>query len=142
MKTREFFEGFSHQVKQVFNGMDQGIDPQTERPDALPPAEVRFVEVHIEPWPDGRRVRVHITLTPFQQPPNLAAVIFNEHDEELTSADIIETIVDRLVFTLHIPSRQNGDHYKLTTELSYPELGVTDRRSVPFKISENSTADE
>ncbi len=44
----------------------------------LPPAEVRFTELRIEPWPDGRRLRVHVSLTPFQNKPDLEAMILDE----------------------------------------------------------------
>ncbi|HEX7973527.1 MAG TPA: hypothetical protein VF498_03890 [Anaerolineales bacterium] len=43
----------------------QHIPPE----DALPPDQVRFIDLHVELWPDGRRVRVHAEITPFQQRP-------------------------------------------------------------------------
>ena len=68
----------------------------------LPAADVRFVDLHVEPWPDGRRVRVHVTLTPFQERPNLLITVFAPSGEEVCSANIIESMEDRFVFTLHL----------------------------------------
>ena len=118
--------------------MNQEAHSQAKNRRALPPAEVRFVEVHVEPWPDGRRLRVHMTLTPFKTPPNLQATLLNDQDEEIAGANIIETVAERLVFTMHIPAQAVGSQYKLAADLMYPELGVVDHRMVAFEISGSS----
>ena len=42
--------------------MDIFFQDPTDIP--LPPEEVRIRELTAEPWPDGRRVRVYVELTP------------------------------------------------------------------------------
>jgi hypothetical protein len=122
--------------------MKKKAHSQTKNRRTLPLDEVRFVEVHVEPWPDGRRLRVHITLTPFTTPPNLQATLLNEQDEEIASANIIETVVERLVFTMHIPAQAVGSQYKLAADLMYPDLGVVDHRMVTFEISGSSPSND
>jgi hypothetical protein len=103
--------------------------PQDE--DALPPAEVRFIDVHVEPWPDGRRVRVHVQLTPFQQRPNVQVLITDPAGEEVCSANIIETMDNRFVFTLHLRG-EPAESYNLEMQLLYDELGIVDQRRLTF----------
>jgi hypothetical protein len=105
----------------------------TPNPDARPPAEVRFTELRVEPWPDGRRVRVHVSLTPFQQNPNLEAVIHDHQHQEMARASIVEAADPRFVFTLHIRAQAVGGTYSLTANLSYPDLGSVDERSFSFE---------
>ena len=71
----------------------------------LPPAEVRFLDVHIEPWSeDWRKVRVHLQITPFLERPNIEVIIKDPQEEEVASIYIVESIDDRMVFTMHIRS--------------------------------------
>jgi hypothetical protein len=104
--------------------------------DAFPPAEVRFTEVHTEPWPDGRRVRVHVTITPFQQRPNLEVRILNAEEEEAAHISIIETMENKMVFTMHIRGPIGPEAFRLEARLSYEDLGVVDERSLEFITSE------
>jgi hypothetical protein len=101
---------------------------------SLPPSEVRFTELRVEPWPDGRRVRVHITLTPFQENPSLEAVLSSADHQHLASASIIETIENRMVFTMHLRPAVAGVLYHLTAVILYPDLGVVDERSTSFEV--------
>ena len=100
--------------------------------DGLPPAEVRFTELRVEPMPDGRRLRVHVTLTPFQQKPNVEASIKDESGREVSYANIIETAEFRFVFTMHIRSKAVSGTYILTTGLNYQDLGIIDEKSISF----------
>ncbi len=101
-------------------------------PNDLPPADVRFTELRIEPWPDGRRVRVHVDMTPFQQNPNLEATITDRTGKEAAHTLIVETAEHRIVFTMHLRG-EVGSPYHLTADLSYPEIGIVDSRSISFE---------
>jgi hypothetical protein len=111
--------------------MEFPTHPDDEEP--LPPPDVRFLDVHVEPWPDGRRVRVHVQLTPFQTRPNLQAVVKDPAGDEVCSANIIETMDDRFVFTLHLRG-EPAESYNLEMTLFYDELGNIDRRDLSFII--------
>ncbi len=108
--------------------------------EGLPPAEVRFSELRVEPWPDGRRLRVHVSLTPFQQKPDLEATIFDAAGEEVSHASIIENAEPRFVFTMHIRAQTISVIYTLTAKVSYQELGTVDEKSLaygPLEKAEN-----
>lgn len=97
---------------------------------ALPPQDVRFTDLRCEMWPDGQRVRVHATITPFEKRPTLDARILDREGEEVTSTSIIETMDNKLVFTMHLRGRTAPARYTLTATLSYEETGKVDERRV------------
>ena len=105
-------------------------------PDARAPSDVRFTELRVEPWPDGRRVRVHVSLTPFQTNPNLDAVINNNVSEEVAHSSIIEIADVRFVFTMHIRSQNVKGQFTLVARLSYEDIGTVEERSVTFETEE------
>jgi hypothetical protein len=103
--------------------------------DGLPPDQVRFIEVRIEPWPDdGRKVRVHLQITPFLERPNIEVTIKDPQEEEVASIYIVETIEDRMVFTMHLrsPEMIHGK-YTLSASMSYQEVGTVAQESVVFE---------
>jgi hypothetical protein len=102
--------------------------------DALPPADVRLVELRVEPWPDSRRIRVHVALTPFAQDPNLDALLFDADENEVAQAAIIENAAERFVFTLHLRAPRFESAYRLDLTVSYPDLGVVDTQSTRFTL--------
>jgi hypothetical protein len=108
---------------------------------AKPPKEVRFTELRVEPWPDGTRVRVHLSLTPFQDPPNLEAVLSEAHGPEITRAAIIENVDEQIVFTMHIRTPAASGAYALHVVITYPDIGTVDERSVAFTNSQISGGD-
>ncbi len=104
---------------------------------AKPPEEVRITELRVEPWPDGQRIRVHITLTPFQQNPNLDAILTRSDGEEVSRAAIIETVENRFVFTLHIRAPEAAGAYLLTATITYPDIGIVDEQSTSFDLGQS-----
>jgi hypothetical protein len=105
---------------------------------ALPPDEVRFIDIRTEPWPDGRRIRVLITITPFEYPPNLEITVLDSDQVEVCNIHIIETIEQRLVFTAHLRGKERMDgKFILTAFLSYPEIGIVDQSNFEFETYEN-----
>lgn len=110
-------------------------NPLQPDPEALPPTGVRILELRVEPWPDGRRVRVHVALTPFQQRPNLSACIVSPSGEEIAAVEIIESMDDRFVFTMHLRGDPAETHFNLTLSVHYPDLNQVDRRSLDFEVT-------
>ena len=55
----------------------------------LPPREVRIVEAVARPSPDGYRVALSLTLTPFLEYPNLEVVLYRPDGEEERSLSIV-----------------------------------------------------
>jgi hypothetical protein len=108
---------------------------QPPPPDALPPAEVRFLDLRVEPWPDNRRIKVLIHLTPFQEFPNLEVTLLDQENEELARASIIENTEAKLVFTMHLRGAQPGEQeYTLRVSIGYPDLPDVDRAEIRFTL--------
>jgi hypothetical protein len=105
---------------------------------ALQPSEVRFNELRVEQWPDGQRVRVHVGITPFQQRPDLEATIYDPAGKEIANTLIIETLEDRLVFTMHLHPDSPGQELTLKAVLSYQDIGTVDEGKVSFSTHPNS----
>lgn len=99
----------------------------------LPPQDVRIIDALVEPYPDGRRVRVQISLTPFLEPPSLEAVIQDEEGQVAATASIIETAHPKLSITMHIRRQRLGGHYRLNVGLRYAG-NETDQRIVLFEL--------
>lgn len=85
----------------------------------LPPREVRITEVTAQPAPDGRRVALHITLTPFLEYPNLEVTLFRPDGDEERSLTIVGTMERRLALTLHIKQPEPGGQYRAQIDLMH-----------------------
>ena len=108
-------------------------DPNVEQ---MAPADTRLLNLIAEPYPDGKRLRVVVDLTPFQQKPYLALTLTNTVGEVISSSSVIEPVAYQLEFTLHIrkPDTFSGGKYKLAVFLSFPDLGEIDRRELTIEI--------
>ena len=115
----------------------------------LPPNEVRIKQLRAELWPDNRRVRITLEVTPFQRRPNGEVSITNPQGEEVASASIIESIVPRLEFTMHLRGENPAGEYRVSATIFYAveaesqeapsaeqERMVVDKASVSFTIRE------
>jgi hypothetical protein len=107
-------------------------DPSIERHS---PAETRLLDLHAEPDPDGKRLRVVLDMTPFQQRPYIELSLADPSGNEVASASIVEPVGWKLELTLHIRiTGSTAGKYTLTAILSYPELGEIDRRTINIEI--------
>jgi len=115
----------------------------------LPPKEVRIKSLQAEPWQDNRRVGVILEVTPFQKRPNGEVNISNPLGEEVASVSIIESIVPRMEFTMHLRGENPAGEYRLSATLYYlleaegqenpieeRQRMVVDEVSVVFEIRE------
>ncbi len=75
------------------------VDP-SEAP--VPPQEVRVRRIDLKPFPDRRRIKVHLELTPFHERPTLEVEVRDPDGEKVASTSIIETVDYQLEFTLHL----------------------------------------
>jgi len=103
---------------------------------ALPPKEVKFTRLAVDPWPDGRRVKVSIELTPFQSPPSLVLLIKDHQSREVSRILFVEAQETVLSFTIHLRQAGNGE-YSLNASINYPDLGEFNPTVCHFSISGN-----
>lgn len=117
------------------------LRPHSYQPpeNGLPPQEVRIVSLRAEPWPENAsRVRIHLDLTPFKERPNLEVSITDAGAQEVASITIIESIEDRMTFTMHLRGEAVRGPYQLSANVFYPEIGTVDQKSVPFETDEET----
>jgi hypothetical protein len=84
------------------------------------PEETKITSLSAQPYPDGRRLRVNIEVTPFQKRPYIEVVLNDSNGEEVASASIVEPMSWKLEFTMHIRGELNNP-YALSARLYYPE---------------------
>lgn len=117
----------------------------------LPPDEVRILDLKIKPYPDGRRLKMFLELTPFQKKPNGDIQISNVYGEEVASTSFIEAITPKLEMTLHLRTRDPDGQYKAKVTVFYteeiedgtkddrtllrPEKVIVDETTLSFKIN-------
>jgi hypothetical protein len=97
----------------------------------LPPREVRITAALARPAPDGRRVALDITLTPFLEYPNLEVVLFRPDGEEERAMTIVGTMDRHLVLTMHVNRPVPGGEYQVRIDLIH-EGEVLQTQNVSF----------
>ncbi len=128
--------------------MDINFTDLSEVP--LPPKEVRLLDFRVEPYSDGKRVRVYLELTPFQRRPSGELFIVDMLENLVATANIIETIDPKMELTMHlrVPDPQGEfaaraiifytDTLEDITEgdqiVTLPERQVVDEKEITFRI--------
>lgn len=87
----------------------------------LPPAEVRIRQLIAAPWPDNRRVRIVLELTPFQKRPNGEVRILDSQGQEVANLSIVEAIDPKMEFTLHLRTIEKSGCYTTSAVVYYYE---------------------
>lgn len=99
----------------------------------MTPEETHITSLTAEPYPDGRRLRVNIEITPFQARPYIEVSLRNAADEEVASASVVEPMSWKLEFTLHLRGELHNP-YTLEAHLFYPEGPSDEPRTVTFEV--------
>ena len=104
--------------------------------DAVEPSEVRITALSAEPINDSQKVRVKIELTPFTQLPDINFSILDENGEEISSTNMIESVLDQLNFVMHLRKAANdvSGNYSLAAEVIYRDIGKVHQKSIQFTI--------
>ncbi len=115
----------------------------------LPPESVRLRDLHITPHPNGDKVKINLELSPFKQRPNIELTIFDPSGTEVAHSNILETMLKKLEFVMHIRHPIPGGEYRLSVlvyyqklpepgeievDLPIPEAMVVDRRESTFSL--------
>lgn len=88
----------------------------------VPPDEVRIRALSAQPRPDGLRVKVHASLTPFQRRPNVEVNITNAEGRELAAVSVVEAIDSTMEFTMHLRQARTPGRYKLSARVFYADV--------------------
>lgn len=94
-----------------------------------PPEEVKILELGARVYPDGRRVRINVKVTPFLERPNLEFSITNAEGQEVSSLSMIESMDHTFELTAHLRGPQPSGRYTLRGELFYGEDPAAPRKA-------------
>lgn len=101
----------------------------------LPPKEVRFLDLKVEPWEDNARLKIFVKLTQFSNPPHLSFFIKDKNDLLLSEVTLIENIETDFVFTMHLRNYSDQKELFIFGEIFYDdEIGVVNKISSSFSI--------
>ncbi len=95
-----------------------------------PPAEVKIESLLARVYPDGRRVRVDVKLTPFMERPNLEFRVTNAQGYEVASLSVIESMDYKFEMTVHLRGPQPSGPHTLRGELFYGDDPAAPRRTL------------
>lgn len=101
----------------------------------LPPDQVRFLDLYVEPWEDKKRLKVFVKITQFTTPPNLSFQILDNQDVNLSEVTLIENVDTDIVFTMHLRSQNEQEDLTLKGEIFYSEeIGQVDKKEIAFTL--------
>jgi hypothetical protein len=107
----------------------------------VPREQVSIRSVSATPYPDGRRIRVEIEITPFSPSdrPNLEIAVHDPSGAEVGSLTVIETIQPTLGVTLHIKGADAPQGcYTLQASLYYEQGQIQHNLSLGFMLPDGS----
>lgn len=113
----------------------QFVDP-AEAP--VPPEQMQFQSVVVEPFADGRRVGVTLTVTPFLVRPSIDLEILDPQGVTVASSSIIEATDTQMTVTLHLRRPAPEQNYVLSASLHYPEHGQVDHKQSEFRLADSA----
>ena len=94
-------------------------DPNVIR---LPPEEVRLLEMQVTPQQNGRQVKILLELTPFIKRPNVEVTITAASGKEVAHTSILEAMLPKMEFTMHLRTFEPGGEYTLESTVYYQRL--------------------
>lgn len=107
------------------------IDPEDA---PLPPDQVSFRSIEVEPYSDGKRISVTLSVAPFLVRPTIDLEVLDVEGSKVASSSIIDAIDTRFSLTLHLRESGVGDPHTLVARLIYPEHGQVDQREEQFSF--------
>jgi hypothetical protein len=94
-------------------------DSPDDIPVPRPREEVRFEDVQVQPYGDGRRVKLHFKLTPFLERPSVDAQVTNADGQSVATMSLIEALEQAFDFTLHLRGPEPHGEHTLQLTLFY-----------------------
>ncbi len=98
------------------------------------PEETKIASLSAQPYPDGRRLRVNIEVTPFQKRPYIEVHLNDSNGDEVASTNIVEPMSWKLELTLHIRG-EIANPYTLHARLYYPDGPSAEPISTSFDVT-------
>jgi len=100
------------------------------------PEETKILSLTAEPYKDGRRVRVNIEMSPFEQRPHLEFTLTDSENKKISSASFVEPMSWKLEFTMHLREKPADGPLDLEAQLYYPDGPEAEPVTVRFSPPE------
>lgn len=91
----------------------------------LPPDEVKIVELRAESWPDKKRVKVTLEITPFLKRPNGEISLIDAKGNQVSIVNIIESIETKMEITLHLRGVDPEGDFLVSASIYYTEEPIS-----------------
>ena len=105
-----------------------------------PPDRVQIRSIEIDPYPDRRRMKTHLVLEPFQEPPDIEIMIFDSAGEEVASSRIIQPTQNVLELTLHLRHEPVDRRHTMRVLIRNDESEIVSQEEKSFLIPGSSNA--
>ena len=79
-------------------------------------------EVQVTPQPNAGRVNIYLELTPFMKRPNVNVAITDSSGLEVAHTSILETMLAKLEFTMHLRAQEPGSEHTIETTVYYQPM--------------------
>ena len=103
------------------------------------PEETKINSLSAQAYPDGRRLRFNIEVTPFQKRPYIEVLLNDSDGIEVASTNIVEPMSWKLEFTMHIRGELKNP-YTLNARLYYPDGPSTEPLQYSFDVEPPASA--
>jgi hypothetical protein len=97
------------------------------------PHQVEIMDVYVRPLPDGRRVAVQVTLTPFVESPSFDVTILRADGAVDRTLSVIGTLDRTSLLTMHLSQPARADEYTARVDLHHGGV-VLQTRDVRFTV--------
>ena len=84
-----------------------------------PPEEVKIQSLRVEPYPDGKRLRVYLEVDPFQKKPNAELTITDKVGDIASNVSILESMTRKMELTMHLRGVSQNPPYTLLVKVYY-----------------------
>ena len=107
----------------------------------VPPQEVRLREVQVTLQPNGTRVKIYLELTPFIKRPNVNVTITDPSGKEVAHTSILESMLPKIEFTMHLHKPERGSEYSVDTCVYYQRMPEPSETPVDIQLPEPMIVD-
>ncbi len=108
-------------------------------PDARPPHEVRITSISARPYGDGRRILLHLQLTPFEERPSIHVEATAPSGRVAGSLSIIESDSPEMELTLHLHGEVEPGPHHIQAFLQYGDQPAQDHAETDLVIEPPSS---
>jgi len=108
-------------------------------PNGRPRDEVRITSISALPYGDGRRVHLHIVLTPFQERPTLHVQVISPSGLVAGSLSVIESDALDLELTVHVRGEIEPGLHRVQAVLQFGEDPPQDAAETALEIAPPSS---